>query len=206
MAVEECSVSCAVNLHACPIDGAVGSRVNQQRCPTFRSARFLQMRIASGVTLECVAGVVGFVLYSGRFVSKILRGLFTLVRITKLWQWCSARCHKCKNVQSDAAVLRRYGTLSYFLMIVKTFKVLRISHQIRVLDNIVQFSCSDLSQTEICIHLHCSFITQQYPVLELRHPSSSCSSQLLEFRVRIILLTISFLGLVVTFVLLQKSC
>jgi hypothetical protein len=35
--------------------------VNQQRCPTFRSARFLQIRIASGVTSECVAGVVGFV-------------------------------------------------------------------------------------------------------------------------------------------------
>jgi hypothetical protein len=54
MAVEECSVSCAVNpaylFHVCPFDGAVGSRTNQQRCPTFRSARFSQIRIASGVT------------------------------------------------------------------------------------------------------------------------------------------------------------
>jgi hypothetical protein len=146
------------------------------------------------------------VLYSGRLVAKILLGLFTLVRMTKLWQWCGARCHKCKDVQSGVAVLRRYGTISYFLVIVKTFKGLRISHQIQVLDKIVQFSCSHLSQTELCIHFHCTFITQQCPILELRHPSSSCSSQLLEFGVRMLLLTISFLSLVVTCVLLQKSC
>jgi len=109
MAVEESSVSCAVNpvylFHACPIDGASSSRVNQQRCPAFRSARFLQIQIVSGVTSECVAGVVVFVLYGGRLVSKILLGLFTLVGITKLLQWCAARCHKCKDVQSDVAVL-----------------------------------------------------------------------------------------------------
>jgi len=109
MAVEESSVSCAVSpvylFHACPIDGAIGSRVNQQLCPAFRSARFLQIRIVSGVTSECVAGVVVFVLYGGRLVSKILLDLFTLVGITKLWQWCAARCHKCKDVQSDVAVL-----------------------------------------------------------------------------------------------------
>jgi len=74
------------------------------------------------VTSECVAGVVGSVLYSGRLVSKALLCLFTVVRITKFCQWCGARCHKCKDVQSDVAVVRRYGTLSYFLMIVKTFK------------------------------------------------------------------------------------
>lgn len=126
MAVEECSVSSAVNpvylFHSCPTDGPVGSRLNQQRCSTFRSARFLQIRIASGVTSECVACVVGSVLYSSRLVSKIVLGLFTAVRITKLCHWCGARCHKCKDVQSAVAVVRRYGTLSYFLIIVKTFK------------------------------------------------------------------------------------
>jgi hypothetical protein len=86
MAVKESSVSCAVDpvclFHACPIDSAVGSRVNQQRCPTFRSATFLQMRIASGVTSGCIAGVIGFVLYSGRLVSKILLGLFAMPQVS----------------------------------------------------------------------------------------------------------------------------
>jgi hypothetical protein len=104
---EQCQLCCepVYLFHTCPIDGASSSRANQQRCPAFRSARFLQIRIVCGVTSECVAGVVVFVLYGGRLVSKILFGLFTLVGITKLLQWCAARCHKCEDVQSDVAVL-----------------------------------------------------------------------------------------------------
>jgi len=134
IAVEECSVSSAVNpvylFHSCPTDGAVGSRVNQQRSPTFRSARFLQIRIASGVTSECVAGAVAFVLYScrlgsARLGSARLDNVTWFVHSSKNYEALSVvqcKMPQVKDVQSDVAVVRRCGTLSYFLTIVKTFK------------------------------------------------------------------------------------
>jgi len=103
----------------------------------------------------------------------MLLGLFTVVSITKLCQWCGARCHKCKDVQSDVAVVRRLAHFRTSLWFLRPSKVCEFPIVFRFWVKLCTFravTCHRLSFVSICIVISLHSSTPYWNYATLRHP------------------------------------